>query len=55
MENNEFLPPWYEIKYPEKTIGSELTKWALFSVLVMLTFGLVLMFDTSHNTTKGKE
>jgi len=56
MDNEELLPDWYWANkyYPNKTFGTELTKWIVIAILVMITFGLVLMIDTAHKTTKEK-
>lgn len=53
MENEQLLPEWYGLPRQEKSFGEELTKWLILGVLVMATFGLVLMFDSTNDGMKG--
>ena len=52
MENEELMPPWVAQRKNNR-VGEELTKWALLMVLVITTFGLVLMFDSTNDGMKG--
>jgi hypothetical protein len=52
MESEDLLPPW--VAQPKtNSFGQELLNWSLFSILVMVTFGFVLMFDNTNDGMKG--
>ena len=53
MQNEDLMPPWISQR-KNNQVGEELIKWALLIVLVIATFGLVLMFDSTNDGMKGK-
>ena len=52
-ENEQLLPEWYWVERQANNFGEELTKWLILGVLVMATFGLVLMFQSTNDGMKG--
>jgi len=54
--NFVYLPEqyWDKKHHKKKRFGKELTKWIVIVILIIISFGLVVMIDTAHKTTKEK-